>query len=532
MCHLLSLRRLMTVAFTILGSSVSSADIVRVDINAPPGGDGTGWAVAHDDLQAALGVAVAGDQIWVASGTYTPAGPGGDRSIAIQLVSGVEVYGGFAGTEALLEERDIIANETILSGDLNHDDTGDLDDPSRAENSTSVVNGTGTDAATLLDGFTVMAGNANGGAKDTTEDRNGGGLFMQDAFLTLRNLTVNGNHCNSSGGGALVWGGAVVVEDCSFSFNRCGGNGGGLSGFDATFHAVRCSFVANRGGIGGDGVSCGNGSALFEDCLIANNLNVFSNASAVFSWNSSVEMHRSRVHGHHDAGIVVQNDDVLPLTLVNSVIDANAFGIEATMVDLTLTSCTVANSLDAVVSLTFESSNLIENSVFFGNVADVVAGSEFSPNTTINFTNYQPFLQAVFLGVGDTNMDPKFVDLNGPDNILGTLDDDLRLAANSPLIGAGSNALIPPGGTTDFNGDARVVGGVVDMGAFENQALDCPFDVSPSPLGDSIVGIQDFLAVLSQWGDCPVGCTADGDNDGVVGVVDFLGILMNWGGCP
>ena len=65
---------------------IATAEIVYVDADAPGGGNGMGWATAFDDLQAALAAASAGDEIWVAEGTYRPAGAGGDRAISFTIV--------------------------------------------------------------------------------------------------------------------------------------------------------------------------------------------------------------------------------------------------------------------------------------------------------------------------------------------------------------------------------------------------------------------------------------------------------------
>ena len=73
-----------------------------------PGGAGaqTGvdWANASD-LQTALQSAISGDQLWVKAGIYKPTA-GSDRSATFQLKSGVAVYGGYAGTEDSLSQRD------------------------------------------------------------------------------------------------------------------------------------------------------------------------------------------------------------------------------------------------------------------------------------------------------------------------------------------------------------------------------------------------------------------------------------------
>jgi len=72
-------------------------------------------------------------------------------------------------------------------------------------------------------------------------------------------------------------------------------------------------------------------------------------------------------------------------------------------------------------------------------------------------------------GSGNLGDDPLFVDADGPDGIVGTPDDDLRLKASSPCINAGTNTSVPAGITTDLRGSPRVVDGIVDMGAYEDQ---------------------------------------------------------------
>jgi hypothetical protein len=94
-------------------------------------------------------------------------------------------------------------------------------------------------------------------------------------------------------------------------------------------------------------------------------------------------------------------------------------------------------------------------------------------------------------GGGNIDADPQFVDANGPDDIVGTLDDNPRLQLTSPAIDAGDNDAVPAD-TLDLDGDLdsaemlpydldgypRCVdipdtgvgpGPIVDMGAYEVQ---------------------------------------------------------------
>src|SRR4029453_3663685 len=92
-----------------------------VNDNATGDGSGTSWANAFTSLQAALAwVDQHPNQVsaaWVAAGTYKPGGPG-DRDASFALREGLTIYGGFAGNESRLEDRDPDSFEAILSGRL------------------------------------------------------------------------------------------------------------------------------------------------------------------------------------------------------------------------------------------------------------------------------------------------------------------------------------------------------------------------------------------------------------------------------
>jgi hypothetical protein len=157
------------------------------------------WANACD-LQYALGVAVSGDEIWVASGTYYPT-TYTDRNATFVLIDGVSIIGGFFGTDGTegdINQRDPNpgTNATILSGDIGI--PGDTSD-----NSYHVVTGGGTGSSAELDGFTIMAGNANLLVVNGT-DQYGGGIFNEGGSPTLSNLIFRGKHSRSTVEGCTI----------------------------------------------------------------------------------------------------------------------------------------------------------------------------------------------------------------------------------------------------------------------------------------------------------------------------------------
>src|SRR5882672_9847462 len=113
----MSSRFLVLSAFLVCLSNSVQAGTWYVDHNAGAGGNGQSWASAYQRVQDALAVAQSGDQVWVVQGTYLPGDASSPRSVTFQIPSNVALYGGFAGGETLLSQRDWIAHETILSGD-------------------------------------------------------------------------------------------------------------------------------------------------------------------------------------------------------------------------------------------------------------------------------------------------------------------------------------------------------------------------------------------------------------------------------
>lgn len=205
---------------------ITSAGILYVDTTATGDNTGTSWDHAFTQLRDALPAAQTGDQIWVAAGTYRPADPNGDRTLTFQLETGVALYGGFAGHETKLNERDWVTNETILSGDLNADDGPDFEH--NEENSYHVVTGSGTDRSGVLDGFTITSGHADG---DYPENL-GGGLNNVGGSPTLANCIFRENSASSGAGVRNADQGHPGFTDCTFMGNVAN-YGGGLYTRDA-----------------------------------------------------------------------------------------------------------------------------------------------------------------------------------------------------------------------------------------------------------------------------------------------------------
>ena len=121
----------------------------------------------------------------------------------------------------------------------------------------------------------------------------------------------------------------------------------------------------------------------------------------------------------------------------------------------------------------------------------------------------------LIFGKNNLDTDPIFVE---------PVTGDYHLSAGSPLIDAGDPGFVADPDETDIDGDPRVVGPRVDLGADEFRALG---DLD----GDGSVSTRDLLALLAAWGPCGDcgNCPADLDLDCFVGTTDLLILLANWG---
>lgn len=201
--YLLSVLLFLSLGFS---SPTWATSIIYVNASASPGGNGSSWSQAYNDLQSALTqvpALPAPVQIWIAAGTYKPSLPVGDPHLmTFNLPNNVLLYGGFKGNESSLSQRNPVVNKSILSGDSNGDDLLPSD-PNYAnsivDNAYHVVTASGVIAT--LDGLTVQAGNAS------TAGDNGGGLLVQSgSSITLNNDSFTMNTADRKGGAIYATG--------------------------------------------------------------------------------------------------------------------------------------------------------------------------------------------------------------------------------------------------------------------------------------------------------------------------------------
>jgi hypothetical protein len=501
-------------------SGLTRADIIYVKAGAAGLNDGTSWENAYTSLQSALTAAVAGDEIWVAAGVYTPTSPG-DRSASFVMKSGVALYGGLAGNESSgfdLAWRSFAAHPTTLSGDLLGDDGPDF--ANTADNSYSVVTGEMVDASAIVDGFIITGGEATAPDSQPTAGSSGGGMFLSYATPIIRNCRFVRNRAWVGGGAMGNLNSSPAVSRCLFDGNRVlYGSGGAVLNFMAGTPEFReCTFLGNA--------AVAYGGALFNVAIRANVLGCAfrgntsgASAGAVYELMSISTFTNCLFTGNR-----AESQDTPP-------IETNGGALVVQQSSTMLINCTLRKNAASygggVVNTGSGTFPTILNSILWDNPGGEFYVVGLSQPAFVVYSN----VKGGATGLGNINANPLFADADGPDGIVGTLDDNLHLLPGSPCIDAGRNAEVPPGVLTDLGGavrffddsataDCRWVPGtcgtapVVDMGAYEFFPAPCDSD------HDADVDAADLLAfeACASGPAIPhtVGCAEwdfDGDHD-------------------
>jgi predicted outer membrane repeat protein len=449
-------------------------DQYYVDANSPAGtsGNGLSWSMAYNTLADALKSAKTLnsdsdpqndiDEIWIADGTYYPLydfpNGSGTQGNTFEVPSNIAIYGGFQGTEATIEERDrltdgTLAFETILSGNVGKVDIS-------TDNAYSVVFCYQVQNV-LIDGLMIQEGYASGSysSNGITESKSsGGGVYAYDSSITLQEITFRNNYATSYGGGLRTRNATAEVIACNFLNNSAGTHGGAInSAFDTIL--IRDSLFENNSAYGkGGGMTNYRGDSTVQNSIFHGN-------------SAGTAAGAARVEGNTTFENVVMVGNQSP----------TGAGLYVGTYSATATNCTiVANEGEGVYVNPDGGSATINNSIVAQNTEDVY-GSFVSTNNLIDLlaAPVDPmFVRSPSDGGDGWGDDPATTSIDESAN-----DDygDLQLRLDSPALNAGDNSLLPADvkdldGDGDFAeplpidllGNARIKGGLVDLGAYES----------------------------------------------------------------
>jgi hypothetical protein len=296
-------------------------NIIFVNTAASGTNDGTSWENAFTSFQSALNETVTGKEIWVAKGIYYPESfydfsELDEKNVHFRLKNGVEIYGGFEGTEVYRSDRDLDAgHDSILSGEIKPA----ADPADESVYSYRVFYNDNIDETAILDGFTITKGFNIAGR--------GGGMLNINSSPVLRNILFTENKAENGGALHNRDGSSPKIESCRFINNRAYESGGAIINYNGSSPIIIDSvFENNRAEDNGGAVSNVKGSlALIKNCTFTKNAVInsddpdtgyggaiinsdFSNAEirdSVFTQNTSVNYGGAILN--HNSGVLIEN---------------------------------------------------------------------------------------------------------------------------------------------------------------------------------------------------------------------------------
>lgn len=444
-------------------SDSSLCNVIRVDKDATGDKSGSSWKNAFTSLADALYMTrfsgTNRQELWIADGTYRPddgyfvtdlsgsvlSTKDNNTSATFEVRPGVKLYGGFAGTETAESQRNPYSNITVLSGDIDQNDTRDSNNITlkassiSGSNSLHVLylnaNAGNFSSSTVISGLVVTAGNASG-----------------SDFYTKR------------GGGLLCY--AEGSKNCSPAFTD-----------------VR--WIGNRANDGGGAVY----------------LDLYNGSSSTATFTRNVFSQNDTTGGSYGGGgimIDAESSNGVTPTFTNVVFDRNATtargggvyilgnsgtNVKPVFLNSTFYGNTANNSVGGgLYGNTDRAAPVLTNTVFWGNTASASNSTQSQISVSAGTTSYS-LIQGAFAGSiwntslgtdGGNNLnltaDP-FVGSSAPagaDGLWGTSDDGLYLSSGNAGVNSGSNSAVSAV-STDLTGSARIQNGTVDRGAYERQ---------------------------------------------------------------
>jgi parallel beta-helix repeat protein/predicted outer membrane repeat protein len=448
---------------------VDGFTVIRIIYVKPGGNDsntGISWAQAKKTVTVGLTAAVSGDEVWVAAGTYNE---------RITLKASVALYGGFAGTETNLSQRNWNANATILDGQ---------------QGGSVVTSPSGATAATRIDGFTIQ----NGTGTLLSDSLCGGGIYCYSSSPTISNNIISGNsvdfgggiYCDSSSpticnniisGNIVDSGGGIycISSSPNISSNTISGNtaasGGGIYCVFSSSPIINNNIISENTATsvnGGGGIYCTNDSSP----TISNNTirgNITSERGGGIYCTSSSNISNNTISGNNayvGGGIYCSASYS---NIRNNIISGNTASFSGGGIycaggylfirNNTISGNTATNSgggiycYNSSFSLTIANNIIAFNGTGIYNSADsstFVLRSNCLFNTTSNY-------DGLWAGTNDIQQNPLFVN---------QAESDFHLSPDSNCIDAGNDTYVQSG-WLDMDGQARIYGSHVDIGADE-----------------------------------------------------------------
>ena len=281
-----------------------------------------------------------------------------------------------------------------------------------------------------------------------------------------------------------------------FHFHNGEGSDSVLTGFTIT-NAFKNGIGSNEGG----GIRVSS-SPTISSCVIINNRATSGGGISVFGMPKILKCKIIGNSGGEGGGIACWSDDIL---ISECIISGNGgyAGISCMWSNAIIINCTITNNNGGGIYCDYQEAwcqPMLNNCILWGNTGgQIIDGGQ----TMVTFSD----IQGGRSGTGNIDAYPKFIDAVGADNIAGTEDDNLRLQSGSPCIDAGDQSYVQQPGETDLDGNPRIVGAVIDMGAYEYQEVRLPDllvtseDITFEPIESEPNELVTISATISNVGE-------------------------------
>lgn len=438
-----------------------------------------------------------------------------------------------SNSSATLTHCVFTGNSGNYGGGLNTagDSSLTLTDCSFNENSAEDGGGFSNGGSSSLSNCTFIANLAN---------ENGGGIFNAGSPI-LMGCTFSHNSGELGGGMHNTGPGNTKLTNCTFSTNSAVRGGGMYNGHPSKPTLTDCMLSGNTASdVGGAMYNAYRSSPTLANCTLGEN--TATNAGGgMYNWQGSsvtatncTFKENVAIGGGGMAGW--DYDAYLAYCVFNkNSVDSRGGGMHNDRASPTLVSCefTANRAQDGAGIYGFVSSPVLMNCTFSANLASSQGGAMWnrgSPTLTnsilwgdspaeIYLVQSSPVItycdiQGGWSGYGNINADPLFAN---------AASSDYHLLPGSPCIEAGDPNFIPGPNDVDMDGQPRVVGSRVDIGADEFAYIG-DFDFNGS------VNMLDFAMFAAHWPEISCGACGGADltGDGEVGLDDLREFVANW----
>lgn len=276
-------------------------------------------------------------QIWVTQNLQQPwyqahdlVGPFGGHDSAFLMVPNVQVYGGFAGTETSLDQRDFQANRTRLTTSV----------------ARHIVISAGDVGAARLDGFLIDNGSASGSLPIevngySIDPTMGGAIYLVDSSPVLANLVITGNQATSGGGGIFISGGQPRLIGLEVSNNQAGEFGAGIFNVNGHLTVINSLLAGNSGPLFGGGIMNSGGELHLVNSTIADNqaneggglwnIGTTSTIHNTIIWGNQADVGGRQFHGVGNALTHTELDHVLIANEPGDIVEGDTFTMGAAL---------------------------------------------------------------------------------------------------------------------------------------------------------------------------------------------------------